>query len=341
MYINFKQIKMQTKIKTIGIHLGILFSLSVIFTSCGSDDSSPNPQPESIVPPTAQQFKVLKDKAIENRTFTKDFLVDPMISNVTFTSAKGTNVSVNANNLAINGTPLEIGSTAQVKFTELYSKADLLLTGFGTVGIHANGDLEMLVTGGAFRTIFTKDEQTLEANFDFNLQVPTSLTGGMDEDMIIWDGGFDEQDNLVWEQVPMETETGWIQISQDIYSVFGNNLTHINIDRFWGDTSPKSNVSVSVPTGYDNSNSGVFVSFDDVLGILWTGYDENQTIFNTGVIPIGVTCNIVFVSESEGKWVYAIKPYTVAQNGTLEILVSDLNIANSETEMAGLIDALP
>jgi len=207
--------------------------------------------------------------------------------------------------------------------------------------MHANGDLEMLVTGGAFRTIFTKDEQRLEANFNFNLQVPTSLIGGMDENMVIWDGDFDEQDNLVWRQVPPETETGWIQMNQDVYSVFGNNLTHINIDRFWGDTSPKSNVAVSVPTGYDNSNSGVFVSFDEILGILWTGYDANDTNFKTGSIPIGATCNIVFVSESEEKWVYAIKPYTIAENDTVEILASDLNIANSEAEMVEKIDALP
>jgi len=334
---------MQTKNKTLRLYLGILFSLPIIFTSCGSDDSSPNPnpQPVNIVPPTAQQFKALKDKAIENRTFTKDFLVDPMESQVNFISPKGTQVFVNASSLNNAGVPLEIGSTAQVEFTELYSKADLLLTGFGTVGMHANGDLEMLVTGGAFRTIFTKDEQRLEADFNFNLQVPTSLTGGMDENMIVWDGDFDEQDNLVWRQVSPETETGWVQISQDFYSVFGNNLTHINIDRFWGNTSPKSNVSVSVPTGYDNSNSGVFVSFDDILGILWTGYDQNQTKFNTGDIPIGVACNVVFVSESNGKWVYAIKPYTIAENGTVEILASDLNIANSEAEMVEKIDALP
>jgi len=336
---------MQTIFKTIRFYLGILFSLSIIFTSCGSDDSSPNPPtPNLITPPTAQQFKALKESALNNRTQTKDFLVDPMTSNVNFTSAKGTNVILTASNLTLAGVPLEIGSTAQFKFTELYSKADLLLTGFGTVGKHDNGDLEMLVTGGAFRTIVTQEDQIVEGNFNVNLQVPTSLTGGMDEDMIIWNGNFDEQGNLIWEEVPENSEAGvggGIQVSQDYYYVFGEGLTHINIDRFWDDTNPKTNVSVSVPQGYDNSNSGVFVSFDDVLGILWTGYDSDQTKFNTGSIPVGVTCNVVFVSESNGKWVYAIKSYTIAQNDTVEILTSDLNISDSEAKMIELIDALP
>jgi len=337
---------MQTKFKTIRLYLGILFSLSIIFTSCTSDDSSPNPPtPNLITPPTAQQFKALKESALNNRTQTKDFLVDPMTSLINFDSQKGTIVSVNASDLNIAGAPLEVGSTAQFKFTELYSKADLLLTGFGTVGKHGNGDLEMLVTGGAFRTIITQDNQLVEGNLKVNLDVPTSLTGVADNNMVIWDGNFDEQGNLIWEEAPLpnleSTISGIVQVTQDYYYVFGEGMTHINIDRFWGDTSPKTNVSVSVPQGYDNSNSGVFVSFDDILGILWTGYDTDQTKFNTGSIPIGVTCNVVFVSESNGKWVYVIKPYTIAQNGTVEILSSDLNIADSEAKMIELIDALP
>jgi len=335
------------KIKTIGLYLGILFSLLVILISCGSDDNKPNPQSsDGIVPPTAQKFKMLKDKAIENRTQKFDFFVDDAgMGQGNYTSAKGVDITVMTlpPGFTLNGNLVD--GNFKFEFTELYSKADLLLTGFGTVGKHTNGDLEMLVTGGAFRTIVTKDDQVLEGNFQLNLTVPTSLTGGVDYGMIAWSGGFDEQDNLVWEEAPipnMDNETsGVVQVTEDRYHVFGQGLSHINIDRFWDDPSPRTSISVDVPQGYDKSNSGVFVSFDDVLGILWTYYDvEVGANFKTEGLPIGVTTNIVFVSESNGKWVYAIKSFTITENGTIQILESDLQTATEE-ELVTVINALP
>jgi len=264
-----------------------------------------------------------------------------------YSSAKGVEIKISSIAPGFTLDSEAISGDLKFEFTELYSKADLLLTGFGTVGKHDDGTLEMLVTGGAFRTIVTKGNQILEGSLMLEeLKVPTSLTGGVDNNMVVWDGNFDEQGNLVWEEAPMpnmENETnGFVQITQDYYHVFGKGLSHINIDRFWDDPSPRTAISVNVPQGCNKSNSGVFVSFDDILGILWTYYDaETGANFKTEGIPIGVTCNIVFVSESNGKWVYAIKPFTVTENGNIEILRSDLKIADSETEMVNLIDAFP
>jgi len=326
---------MQTKFKTIGLYLGILFSLPIIFTSCGSDDSTPPnpPLPNGITPPTAAQFKALKENALNSRTHTKDFVVDPM-PYIDFDSPKGTTVSLNYGELNIAGVPLELGSTAQIEFIELYTKADLVLTGIGTVGKHPNGDLEMLETGGAFYVGITKDGvQVQTTSTHLSLDVPYSLTSeGGDSDMILWTGDFNERGNLVWEQLSGNLELGGVQKGEtSYYAAIMNHLGWINIDHFWDDPRPKTSITFTVPQGYSSSNSEIFLSFNDVLGILW--YDGSD-------IPIGAEGNAIFVSEYNGKWVYAIKPFTVAENLTIQILSSDLQTA-TETELEAKINALP
>jgi len=310
---------MQTKSKTLGIYLGILFSLPIIFTGCGSDDNKPNPLPNGITPPTAQQFKALKDKAIESRT--QNFTIN--------TDAKGTNVSLSIVAANVNGT-IATGDL-DVEFIELYTKADLLLTNICTVGKHPNGDLEMLVTGGAFYVNISKDGEKVDVtNSHLSLNIPTSLTGGLDSDMVLWTGSFDNQENLIWEEFT-DIEFGGVQKGEDFYHLsITDELDWINCDRFWDDPRPKTSLTFSVPQGYNSSNSAVFISFDGVLGILRGASD----------IPIGAECNVIFVSESNGKWVYAIQPYTIVENGTIQIGGSDLNIA-TEAELIALINALP
>jgi len=325
---------MQTKFKTIGLYLGILFSLPIIFTSCGSDDSTPpNPLlPDGITPPTAAKFKALKESALNNRTHTKEFLVDPM-PYVSFDSPKGTTVSLNYGELKIDGITLDFGSTAQIEFTELYTKADLVLTGIGTVGQHTNGDLEMLKTGGAFYTRITKDGKQAETTISthLSLDVPYSLTGGQDSDMVLWTGYFNEQGNLVWQEFT-DLELGGVQKGETgYYATISGRLDWLNIDHFWDDQRPKTSITFSTPQAYNSSNSEIFLSFNEVLGILW---------YNGSDIPIGAEGNAIFVSESNGKWVYAIKPFTVAENLTIQILGSDLQTA-TETELEAKINALP
>jgi len=339
---------MQTKIKTIKSYLRILFFLPIFMVGCGSDDSNPNPNPpvpghvNNFTPPTATQFKAIKNSALDSKTQTTEFLVDPMGPFVNFTSEKGAVINLSAQGLAIGGVPLEIGSTVHLEFIELYSKADLLTTGIATMGKHANGDLQMLKTGGAFYLDIKQNGQSVEASYvGLNMQVTASLTGGLDDEMILWNGNFDEEGNLIWEKV----ENGGIEMGQqgsEIYYAFSNNLGWINIDHFWNDSRPKTSLSVDAPEGYNNTNSAVFLSFDGVLGLALVYYDTetNKYGISGDYIPIGQSGNVIFVSESEGKWVYAIKSFTITANASIEINGTDLDDA-TQSEIEILIEALP
>jgi len=348
---------MQTKIKTIKSYLRILFFLPIFVVGCSSDDSTPNPNPDPapnpplvnpFTPPTAQQFKALKDNALDNKTQTTDFVVDAS-SYVSFTSAKGVNINLLAENLTIGGVPLEIGSTAQVKFIELYNKADLLTTGIATMGKHTNGDLEMLITGGAFYLDITQNGQSVEYSFvSLNINVPASLTGGFDDQMVLWYGDFNQDGDLIWEEAEtggIETGGGNFPIGTDdntSYFVFTTNLGWINVDHFWNDSRPKADLTVQAPEGYNLSNSALFLSFDGVLGLAQLYYSDTTKTYQVGgdYIPVGQSGSVIFVSESEGKWVYAIKSFIVAQNNTIEILASDLDDA-TQSEIEALVEALP
>jgi len=266
---------------------------------------------------------------------------------VNFTSEKGVVLNLSTSNPTIEGVPLEVGSTLQLNFIELYNKADLLTTGIATMGKHTNGDLETLITGGAFYLDVTQNGQSVDFSYiGLTMQVPASLTGGLDNEMILWYGDFDEQGNLVWE----EAEQGGIETVGDnfpteggdnpTYYVFGNKLGWINCDRFWNDPRPKTPVSIDVPEGYNGSNSAVYLSFDDVLGLAQAYYYTETNKFSIDGIPIGQGGSVIFVSESEGKWVYAIKSFTITENASFEILGSDLN-DGTQSEIEALIEALP
>jgi len=333
---------MQTKNKTIGIYLGILFSLPIIFTSCGSDDSTPSPPlPDGITPPTAQQFNAIQETARNDMKQSFTFPVDEIgMGGGIFTSTKGTEISISV--LAkINGET--IGDTdLDVEFIELYTKSDLLVSGVGTMGKHDNGDLGFLRTGGAFYINISHNGQTIDESNDtyITLKVPTSLTGGGVQDMLTWKGNFDEQGNFVWEPLPFSE----VSIVEDFYEFFGGTIGWLNIDKFNDNPNPTTSLSVKVPEGYNNTNAKVCVSFSGIPGLamLYNYNTATQTFVELadGFINVDAAVNVIFFSEYQNNWVYAIKPLTITEDASIEFTTSDFSTGTKQ-EVISLINALP
>jgi len=101
---------------------------------------------------------------------------------------------------------------------------------------------------------------------------------------------------------------------------------------------------VDVPNGFDNTNSNVYIYYDgepNALGELDTYLGEQQLFSeHYGQIAIGLACHIVFASEDNGDWLYAIKPATIVDGGIITISDADLNTA-SASELETLINGLP
>lgn len=328
--------------KSINFYLGFLFILPFFLVGC-EDDSGSTPIVAPIVPPTVQEFNALREQALQNLTQDFSLIVDDT-GMVEFTSLQGVNVSIYTPCLTFGGENILEGDVLNIKFIELYNKGSLLTTSIATMGKHSNGDLELLITGGAFYIDVTHNGQSVDNNYcGFSLQIPTLLTGGADYDMTLWFGNFDQQGNLVWEANTGQQGGGEMGISEDTYSVWASQFGWTNVDRFYDAPDPKTTILVSVPEGYNASNSSVYLSYNGELGLARLDtYDEDTGHFSEhyGLIPVGLECNVIFVSEHNGQWVYTIKPVIIEEDEVIEILLSDLN-TTSESQLSNLINALP
>jgi len=364
----FKNLEtMQTKIKTLKYYLSIILLSSVLFmVGCSSsDDSNPNPpdptpvnppdpnpdpvpdpNPSPFPAPTAQDFNTLKKNALDSKVqlYPTTLGANNSFNITNKVSEKGTIISYWATNLKHNDVALVIGDNVDVEFIELYRKADFVTTGISTMALNLeSGNLQMLETAGAIRLSLTKEGQPITYLLSsLTLDVSPSLTGGVKASTSLWQQDTTNQEGgFVWES-GIATSSVAVVANKYKASVM-NFLDWFNIARLWNDTRTKAtSFSVSVPTVYNQSNSAVYISFDAIFGVGQIYYDTNAKKFSKAgsYIPIGQKGSVIFVTESAGKWVYAIKPFTATQNNDIEILGTDLQAATlGEIETA--IEALP
>jgi hypothetical protein len=279
---------------------------------------------------------------------TQEFQFNAEDGYVTFTSAKGVEIDINGACLTLDGS--SVTGNVNLEFVELFEKGNMLTTNKSTMGILPNGDRAMLVSGGEFFINATQNGEGLRTNCGVNVRIPTNLSGGDDHDMVIWKGIEDEKGNVAWEEErDQDGGKGNIFIERgtqggnQYYALFGG-FGWSNVDRFYSDPRPKTQILVDVPAGYDNDNSAVYLSYDGEetgLANLDT-YDVGLELFSEhyGQIPIGLECHVIFATEENGMWKYAVKAVTIVDNGT--VVISDGETALvTETELTTIINGLP
>lgn len=330
--------------RTLKNTLGTILVTALIITSCNKNDDD---QVFMDIPATAQEFQNLKQKALDD--LTQGFEFNAEDGYVTFTSAKGVEIDINGACLTLNGN--SITGNVKVEFVELFEKGNMLTTNKSTMGILPNGDRAMLISGGEFFINATQNGIELDTNCGINVRIPTNLTGGDDHDMVIWKGIEDEKGNVEWEEEKDQDggrgnlfiEGGGTQGGNQYYALF-SEFGWSNVDRFYSDPRPKTQILVAVPEGYDNENSAVYLSYDgEATGLAnLDTYDAGLELFSEhyGQIPIGLECHVIFATEEDGMWKYAIKAVTIVDNGTVVITDGETSLA-TEAELTTLINGLP
>lgn len=325
-----------------------------LFTACGDyepvqivtpvENVPENPNPETPQVPTPAQFNTLIDSALEN--VKQQFTFDASLSTVTLTSAKGVQITISPGCLSKNGNPVT-GNVA-IEYVELFNRGNMLTTNKPTMGLMPNGDRGLLISGGEFYINATQDGVQLEMSCGIQLMVPSNLTGGADNAMSLWFGENDEDGNLVWDEVNNENPQGQQEAGVGAdggnYYCYFNHFGWTNVDRFYNDPRPKTTIYVDVPEGYDDTNCAVYLAYvgeTNALALLDT-YNEDTELFSEhyGLIPIGLECYVIFVSENDGEWTYAIKAVTIVEGQIITIADADLD-SITEAELIALIDALP
>jgi hypothetical protein len=317
--------------------------LIIISISCSSSDNG-----NGI--PTATRFNNLKTKAIQS--ITQHFQFNTADGFSSFVSAKNVIISVNASSLTLNGNP--VTGQIDIEYVEIFDGGTMLATGKHTMGLMPDGKHAVMNSGGEFYINATKNGQQLELSSVISLQIPTNLTDnvGGNAEMTLWN--FAEVDT-VWVPLPLEqiaiggagvflNNIGGVPGEASSYYAYLNHFGWTNVDCFYNDPRPRTTILASVPNGYNDQNSSVYLHYDgqgNALALLDI-YDSGTGLFSEhyGQIPIGLACHIIFVTEDNGKWRYAIKAKTIAAGDIYDFTFAETTLGTN-SQMIAAIDALP
>ncbi|WP_264520264.1 hypothetical protein [Flavobacterium sp. N1994] len=318
--------------------------LIIITISCSSSDNG-----NSL--PTAIKFNKLKTDALNS--LTQHFQFNTADGYASFTSSKGVQISFSAIALSLNGNP--VTGTIDIEYIEIFDGGNMLVTGKHTMGKMPDGNHSLLLSGGEFYINATKNGQQLELQGTITLGIPTNLTdgdNGGNPNMTLWNK---TENDSVW--VPNENnnpagangvELGQGQIATgngfSIYYAYVGTFGWTNVDCFYNYTGPKTTILASVPNGYTDQNSAIYLHYDgkgNALAKLDT-YDTTTGLFTEhyGQIPIGLACHIIFATEDNGHFRYAIKAVTISAGEVYNFTLSETTVGTQE-QLTAAINALP
>ncbi|MES2240221.1 MAG: hypothetical protein V4497_08195 [Bacteroidota bacterium] len=328
---NFKIVS-RTNFKTIGL----LFLAAFTFVSCdnqGIDD----------MPATAADFADVRTAALEK--ITQEFTIKAEDGATVLTSENGVKITINGNCLTKDGNP--VTGNVDIQFVELFDKGTMLVTNKPTMGIMPDGNRNLLISGGEFFIKATQNGKALATTCNITLQVPTSLTDGVDNLMTLWKGIVDDEGNLAWEDARKADGTnggkGGVEAGQNSYYVSFGNFGWTNVDRFYSDPRPKTTILADAPDGYDNTNSSIYLSYDgegqNALAKLDTYTAQGLFSEHYGQIPVGLACHVIFVTEDNGQWRYAIKGVTVQANDVYTFTMAETTVG-TEAQLIAAINAI-
>lgn len=322
---------MRTNFKTIGL----LFLAAISLVSCNNEDNQETPA-------TAAEFANIRKEALDK--ITQEFTITAENGATVLTSEKGVKITINGNCLTKDGNP--VTGAVKIEFVEIFNKGNMLVTNKPTMGIMPDGSRNLLISGGEFFIKATQNDKELATTCNITLQVPTSLTDGVDTAMTLWKGIIDDEGNLAWQDARKADGNGGkggVEAGQNSYYVSFGNFGWTNVDRFYSDPRPKTTILADAPEGYDNTNSAIYLSYDgegtNALAKLDTYTAAGLFSEHYGQIPIGLACHVIFATEDNGMWRYAIKGVTVQANDVYTFTMAETTVG-TEAQLIAAINAI-
>jgi len=318
--------------------IGLLFLAIATFVSCDDSDGE-----NTVTPPSATEFAAVRKEALAGKT--QHFTATAGAGAITLTSAKGVKININGNCLTKAGNA--VTGAIDIEYVELFDKGDMLVTNKPTMGLMADGNKNLLISGGEFFIKATQGGQALATTCSINLLVPTNLTGGLDNAMTLWFGNTEDADDLVWREAKDGADgtggKGGVQGEGNNYYVTFGNFGWTNVDKFYSDPRPKTTILVDAPEGYDNDNCAIYLSYDgegqNALAKLDTYTPAGLFSEHYGQIPVGLACHIIFATEDNGQWRYAIKAVTIAAGDIYTFTLAETTVG-SEAQLVAAINAI-
>lgn len=123
------------------------------------------------------------------------------------------------------------------------------------------------------------------------------------------------------------------------YNFKFGNFGYWNCDQLYNDPSPKTEMFITTPSGFVDSNTAVFIYFTSLNSVArCEGFNKstNKFYLNHSLASVGLTCKIVLVSKKDSKFYYEMKSATVTDG--FSIIMSP--IESTEAAIKAAIDAL-
>ena len=309
--------------------IALIIGASTSFFSCKNETENI----ALLANPSSTNFKQLRENALKDITTNKSFKAEDGLD---YTTSKGTRIRIMPNCLKDQANNSVTGDV-NLSFIEMHDRGNMLVTNKPLMGKDNSGNLLPLITGGQYHIAVDKAGQSLKSGCVFFIDMPASLTGEIDSDMKLWRGNIDTSGELAWDEIKPDNANGFgkeagmnINTEMSTYSIWANEFGWTNVDKFYNDTRPKTQIKVTVPSTYNATNAAVYLAYEgekNVLARLDT-YDSVEKFFSEhyGFLPIGLKVHIIFTTESNGSYVYAIKSVTIAANSIINIDSNELQV---------------
>ncbi len=322
-------------------NIGLAVVATLTFASCSKDEENQS----TIFRPSTGEWYAGRSKALD--AITQNFTLTAQNGLTTLTSAKGVQISINGTCLTKSGNP--VTGVVDIKYIEVFDGGTMLLTDKTTMGQQPDGSMGLIISGGEFFIEAKQGGIALEITCPMQLVIPANLTGGIQDDMLLWNGALDVEGNLDWKRQDNPAGQGGVfgegTGANAAYYAALNDFGWTNVDKFYNDPRPRTTILASAPTGYDYQNSAIYLHYDgegNALAKLDT-YDAVTKQFSEhyGQIPIGLACHIIFVSLDENdNYVYSIKSAIISANAVYTFTDAETTVG-SEAQLKAAINALP
>ncbi|QEE50872.1 hypothetical protein FUA48_15185 [Flavobacterium alkalisoli] len=339
---------MKTKLLFMGLFAALILS------SCANEENQ-NTSDLKLKAEDNNSLAILQSKALND--LRQQFVFDAGEERVSFKSKSGVKIDINTSTLRVKGNP--VSGPVVVEYIEIFGRGDMLTANKTASGISNQSENQEaaapLVTGGEFYVNMTTEEgENIDDGAEYQLTVPTELTGGDDEDMTSWtgeeedtngDGEGDDDGDVTWDEDTDENgDDKDVPVEEGAYILTLDRFGWCNIDKLEQFGGEKTNIFVDVPNGFDNHNSKVYIAFDGQINMMFRidDYDNAAQLFQNinNVIPLGVQCHVIFASGQGNQWLYAVKSLTTVPNGVVVFTQGDI-VTATQNDVINMLNSLP
>jgi len=335
-----------------------LMALSLTFASCDSDTTAPESSdtgsvtlPQTGAKPTLG-LQNLRKQALNDINQGGQANYNARLG-LTFTTKSGSTIVIPAYSIKDqNGN--DIFGTIKIDYIEIFTKEKMAVTNKPTLGVTSNQSVGVLETGGEFYLDIQYNGQQVAVSTPIKVNISTSSSQAISAGMVLWNGVLDGEENLLWN--PTSATNGLVfendgnifggrGVLYDILVSNSSNFGWCNIDRFASFPGPKTTLTVVPPTGFNYTNSSVYIAVEGEDNMLVQVYKYNTAnntfVESNGWLPIGMKCHIIFVGEQSGNYVYRILSTTLGTNPTYTITNTSLITTTAYGQVEAAIAALP